>query len=126
VKVDEHGTEIDWYHVPEPHAPAGGTADYIDQRPTVVVDYQGEAYHAERGKARYRQFGVTDEIMGRTWLVVRPPVYSDSRPGQWGVLTQASRHILIAKGGVGTWYDSAGTRADAIIEHWKRSVGYDR
>jgi hypothetical protein len=25
-----------------------------------------------------------------------------------------------------TWYDSVGTRADAVIEQWKRSVGYDR
>jgi hypothetical protein len=25
-----------------------------------------------------------------------------------------------------TWYSSVGTRADAIIDQWKREVGYDR
>ncbi|MGY6024149.1 hypothetical protein [Streptomyces spinosirectus] len=100
VTVDQHGTQVDWFYVPEPDAPVGGTSDYIVQRPVVVVDYQGEAYHADRSKSRYRLFGVTDEIMGRTWLIVRPPVYSDSRPTQWGVITQASRHILFAKGGL--------------------------
>ncbi|MFE0458194.1 hypothetical protein ACFW1A_02900 [Kitasatospora sp. NPDC058965] len=99
VVVDPHGTRVDWFHVPEPHPAVGGTSDYIIQRPAVVVDYQGEAYHSDSGKSRYRQFGITDEIMHRTWLIVRPPVYSDSRPTQWGVLTQASRHILFSKGG---------------------------
>ncbi|THA45421.1 hypothetical protein [Streptomyces sp. A1136] len=99
VAVDEHGTQVDWFYVPEPEAPVGGTSDYIAQRPVAVVDYQGEAYHADRGKSRYRLFGVTDEIMGRTWLIVRPPVYSDSQPTRWGVITQASRHMLFGKGG---------------------------
>ncbi|GAA2810028.1 hypothetical protein GCM10010441_38310 [Kitasatospora paracochleata] len=99
VAVDSHGTQVDWFYVPEPHPAVGGTSDYIAQRPAVVVDYQGEAYHSDSSKSRYRQFGITDEIMNRTWLIVRPPVYSDTRPTQWGVLTQASRHILISKGG---------------------------
>jgi len=72
----------------------------VSQRPVVAVDYQGEVYHADHTKNRYRQFGITDEIMGRTWLIIQPPVYSDSRSTDWGVLTQASRNILIAKGGL--------------------------
>jgi hypothetical protein len=99
VTVDPHGTVVDWYYVPEPASPVAGSADYIGQRPVVTVDYQGEAYHSDTHKYRYRQFGVTDEIMGRTWMIVRPPVYSDNRPGSWGVLTQASRNMLIGKGG---------------------------
>ncbi|WP_369022906.1 hypothetical protein [Nocardia cyriacigeorgica] len=100
VRVDSHGTTIDWYYVPEPEKPVGATIDYIFQKPTVSVDYQGEAYHSDHAKHRYRQFGITDEIQGRTWLIIKPPVYSDSRPTAWGVLTQASRHMLIAKGGL--------------------------
>lgn len=99
IKVDDHGTEVQWFYVPEPHQPVGGSPDYIGQKPVVVVNYQGEAYHVDSSVHRYRQFGVTDEIRGRTWLVVRPPVYSDQRPTKWGVLTQASRNMLIAKGG---------------------------
>jgi hypothetical protein len=26
----------------------------------------------------------------------------------------------------GVWYSSVGARADALIEQWKREVGYDR
>ncbi|MFI6851765.1 hypothetical protein [Streptomyces sp. NPDC050416] len=98
VTVDDHGTKVDWFYVPEPNAPVGYTADYIEQLPVVVVDYQGEAYHADRSKSRYRQFGISDEIMRRTWLIIRPPVFSDAHPTRWGVLTQASRHTLIVKG----------------------------
>jgi hypothetical protein len=99
VRVDTHGTAVEWYYVPEPDDPVAGSGDYVSQRPVVAVDYQGEAYHADSAKSRYRQFGITDEIMNRTWLIVRPPVYSDARPTQWGVLTQASRNMLIVKGG---------------------------
>jgi hypothetical protein len=99
VQVDDHGTVAEWFYVPEPDAPVKGTNDYIAQQPVVVVDYQSEAYHADHTKHRYRQFGITDEIKGRTWVILRPPVFSESRPTQWGVLTQASRHILITKGG---------------------------
>ncbi|MEE1752325.1 hypothetical protein [Streptomyces sp. SP18CS02] len=113
VVVDEHGTVAEWFYVAEPDAPVGGGVDYIDQHPVVVVDYQGEAYHADHTKSRYRQFGITDEIKGRTWLIVRPPVFSDSRPTEWGVLTQASRHILMAKGGAELPWDEWG---DAFFE----------
>lgn len=99
VVVDDHGTVVEWYYVPEPAQPVDGSVDYINQKPVVVVDYQGEAYHADTSVHRYRQFGITDEIRGRTWLVIRPPVYSDQRPTKWGVLTQASRNMLISRGG---------------------------
>ncbi|MGP4004573.1 hypothetical protein [Streptomyces sp. 8N706] len=99
VAVDDHGTLAEWFYVPEPENPVRFTSDYITQNPIVVVDYQGEAYHADSSKSRYRQFGITDEIMRRTWLIVRPPVFSEARPTDWGVLTQASRHMLFAKGG---------------------------
>ncbi|MCG8921534.1 hypothetical protein [Lentzea sp. CC55] len=99
ITIDDHGTLLEWHYVPEPHSPVGGSADYIASKPVVVVDYQGEAYHADASIHRYRQFGVTDEIRGRTWIVIRPPVYSDQRPTKWGVLTQASRNILMTKGG---------------------------
>jgi len=99
VVVDDHGTVVEWYYVPEPDQPVDGSADYISQKPVVVVDYQGEAYHADTSVHRYRQFGITDEIRGRTWLIVRPPVYSDKSPTKWGVLTQASRNMLISRGG---------------------------
>ncbi|WP_147433015.1 hypothetical protein [Catellatospora citrea] len=99
IKVDDHGTEVQWFYVPEPQQAVDGSADYVGQKPVVVVNYQGEAYHADTSFTRYRQFGVTDEIRGRTWLVVCPPVYSDQHPTKWGVLTQASRNMLIAKGG---------------------------
>jgi len=108
VVVDSHGTVVDWYFVPEPTPPVTGSVDYIGQKPVVTVDYQGEAYHTETAKYRYRQFGVTDEIMGRTWLVIKPPVYSDKNPGGWGVLTQASRNMLIAKGGAELPWESWG------------------
>lgn len=99
VPLDDHGTVGEWFYVPEPANPVGFTADYIAQNPVVVVDYQGEAYHADSSKSRYRQFGITDEIMRRTWLIVCPPVFSESRPTEWGVLTQASRNMLFLKGG---------------------------
>lgn len=99
VKVDDYGTEVHWFYVPEPHQPVGGGPDYIGQKPVVVVDYQSEAYHADTSVHRYRQFGITDEIRGRTWIIIKPPVYSDQHPTKWGVLTQASRNMLIAKGG---------------------------
>lgn len=99
VVVDEHGTTVQWFYVPEPAPAVDGSADYISQKPIVVVDYQGEAYHADTSVHRYRQFGITDEIRSRTWLVIKPPVYSDQRPTKWGVLTQASRNMLIARGG---------------------------
>ncbi|MEU9276710.1 hypothetical protein AB0D87_49670 [Streptomyces sp. NPDC048342] len=108
VVVDEHGTRAEWFYVPEPEAPVKGSRDYINQRPVVAVDYQGELYHADSAKSRYRQFGITDEIRGRTWLILRPPVYSDSRPMEWGVLTQASRNMLMAKGGVDLPWDQWG------------------
>ncbi|RAG81729.1 hypothetical protein DN069_31210 [Streptacidiphilus pinicola] len=123
VTVDSHGTRIDWSYIPEPLQPVGGTSDYITQRPTVVVDYQGEAYHSDSSKSRYRQFGVTDEIMGRTWLVVHPPVYSDARPTQWGVLTQASRHILISKGGRELPWDEWG---DAFFQNFPEDLAKAR
>ncbi|MFI6888571.1 hypothetical protein [Streptosporangium canum] len=110
IVVDDHGTEAEWFYVPDPESPVGGSSDYITQRPVVVVDYQGEAYHAEHGKSRYRMFGITDEIMGRTWMILHPPVYSDSRPTAWGVLTQASRNILIAKGGLELPWEEWGDR----------------
>ncbi|GAA3597918.1 hypothetical protein [Kribbella ginsengisoli] len=100
VQLDPHGTTAEWFYVPEPDSPVAGGQDYITQRPVITVDYQGEAYHSDTTKGRYRQFGITDEIMGRTWLILHPPVYSDSKPTDWGVLTQASRHILISKGGL--------------------------
>ncbi|MFG2938474.1 hypothetical protein [Streptomyces sp. NPDC048282] len=100
VVVDEHGTEAEWFYVSEPEAPVKGSRDYVSQRPVVAVDYQGELYHADSSKSRYRQFGVTDEIRGRTWLILHPPIYSDGHPMEWGVLTQASRNMLMAKGGV--------------------------
>ncbi|MET9268079.1 hypothetical protein [Kribbella sp. NPDC003557] len=100
VQVDQHGTTAEWFYVPEPDSPVAGGSDYITQRPVVTVNYQGEAYHSDATKGRYRQFGITDEIMSRTWLILHPPVYSDSKPTEWGVLTQASRHILISKGGL--------------------------
>ncbi|MFF5433852.1 hypothetical protein ACFY5K_27970 [Streptomyces griseofuscus] len=100
VTVDEHGTKAEWFYVPEPENAVKGSRDYVNQRPVVAVDYQGELYHADSAKSRYRQFGITDEIRGRTWLLLHPPVYSDSRPMEWGVLTQASRNMLMAKGGV--------------------------
>ncbi|RST02937.1 hypothetical protein EF910_21875 [Streptomyces sp. WAC07149] len=100
VVVDDHGTTAEWFYVPEPDEPVKGGKDYISPNPIVAVDYQGELYHAESTKSRYRQFGITDEIKGRTWLLLRPPVYSDSRPTEWGVLTQASRNMLMSKGGV--------------------------
>ncbi|MFE4538051.1 hypothetical protein ACFRKB_23730 [Streptomyces scopuliridis] len=108
VVVDEHGTIAEWFYVAEPNRPVGGTSDYIEQHPIVVVDYQGEAYHADHSKSRYRQFGITDEIKDRTWVILRPPVFSDSRPTEWGVLTQASRHILMAKGGAELPWDEWG------------------
>ncbi|MGW1087751.1 hypothetical protein ACWD4L_15800 [Streptomyces sp. NPDC002596] len=123
VTVDEHGTRADWFYVPEPEAPVGGTSDYIVQRPVVVVDYQGEAYHADRSKSRYRLFGITDEIMGRTWLVVRPPVYSDSRPTQWGVVTQASRHMLFGKGGLELPWEAWG---DAFFDNFPEELAKAR
>ncbi|MGY0486318.1 hypothetical protein [Streptomyces sp. WG-D5] len=100
VVVDSHGTRAEWFYVPEPTFPVGGSKDYVGQKPVVAVDYQGELYHADSTKSRYRQFGITDEILGRTWLILHPPVYSDSRPTDWGVLTQASRNMLMSKGGV--------------------------
>ncbi|SPE54114.1 hypothetical protein SNS2_2540 [Streptomyces netropsis] len=100
VPIDNHGTVAEWFYVPEPDAPVSGSRDYVDQKPVVAVDYQGEAYHAESTKSRYRQFGITDEIKDRTWLILRPPVYSDSRHAEWGVITQASRNMLLSKGGV--------------------------
>ena len=99
VTVDSHGTVADWYYIPEPHAPVSRSTDYFSNKPVIAVDYQGEAYHAESSKHRYRQFGITDDIAGRTWLIVRPPVYSDRTPTMWGVLTQASRNMLMVKGG---------------------------
>ncbi|MDF3141596.1 MULTISPECIES: hypothetical protein [unclassified Streptomyces] len=108
VEVDEHGTKAEWFYVPEPEDPVKGSRDYVNQRPVVAVDYQGELYHADSSKSRYRQFGITDEIRGRTWLVMHPPVYSDSRPMEWGVLTQASRNMLMAKGGVDLPWDQWG------------------
>ncbi|MFD9480939.1 hypothetical protein [Streptomyces nojiriensis] len=100
VVVDDHGTTAEWFYVPEPDAPVKGGKDYINPQPVVAVDYQSELYHAESTKSRYRQFGITDEIRGRTWLILHPPVYSDTRPTEWGVLTQASRNMLMSKGGV--------------------------
>ncbi|MEV8430389.1 hypothetical protein [Streptomyces chartreusis] len=108
VQVDEHGTQAEWFYVPEPEDPVKGSRDYVSQRPVVAVDYQGELYHAESSKSRYRQFGITDEIRGRTWLIMHPHVYSDSRPTEWGVLTQASRNMLMAKGGVDLPWDQWG------------------
>ncbi|MEU0587375.1 hypothetical protein [Streptomyces sp. NPDC006132] len=108
VVVDEHGTKAEWFYVPEPEAPVKGSKDYVNQRPVVAVNYQGELYHADSAKSRYRQFGITDEIRGRTWLILHPPVYSDSRPMEWGVLTQASRNMLMAKGGVDLPWDRWG------------------
>lgn len=99
VIVDEHGTRVEWTYVPAPTPPVSGSADYRTGTPVVCVDYQGEAYHVEAKQSRYRQFGVTDEIRGRTWLIVKPPVYSDQEPTKWGVLTHASRFSLHAKGG---------------------------
>ncbi|MFB7184171.1 hypothetical protein ACFCZT_02440 [Streptomyces sp. NPDC056230] len=119
VIVDEHGTVAEWFYVAEPEAPVKGTNDYIEQHPVVVVDYQGEAYHADHSKSRYRQFGITDEIKGRTWMVLRPPVFSDSRPTEWGVLTQASRHILMAKGGAELPWDEWG---DAFFDNFPEQL----
>lgn len=100
VLVDNHGTTAEWFYVAEPASPVGGSKDYVSQKPVIAVDYQSELYHAESTKSRYRQFGITDEIMSRTWLIVHPPVYSDARPTDWGVLTQASRNMLMSKGGL--------------------------
>ncbi|MER6528425.1 hypothetical protein [Streptomyces sp. NPDC001508] len=108
VVVDEHGTEAEWFYVPEPDAPVKGSRDYVNQRPVVAVDYRGELYHADSAKSRYRQFGITDEIRSRTWLVLHPPVYSDSRPMEWGVISHASRNMLMAKGGVDLPWDQWG------------------
>lgn len=123
VQVDSHGTVVDWYYVAEPTPPVNGSSDYINQKPVVAVDYQGEAYHAEASKFRYRQFGVTDEIMGRTWLIIRPPVYSDKRPTEWGVLTQASRNMLIAKGGGELPWEEWG---DAFYQRFPRELAEAR
>lgn len=123
VIVDEHGTVAEWFYVAEPESPVKGTNDYIEQHPVVVVDYQGEAYHADHSKSRYRQFGVTDEIKSRTWIILRPPVFSDSRPTEWGVLTQASRHILMAKGGAELPWDEWGDAFfDAFPEPLKKAL----
>jgi hypothetical protein len=108
VVVDEHGTKAEWFYIPESDAPVKGSKDYVHQRPVVAVNYQGELYHADSTKSRYRQFGITDEIRGRTWLILHPTVYSDSRPMEWGVLTQASRNMLMAKGGVDLPWDQWG------------------
>ncbi|MFI7338423.1 hypothetical protein ACIBUY_10845 [Streptomyces sp. NPDC050085] len=110
VVVDNHGTRAEWFYVPEPVLPVGGSKDYVGQRPVVAVNYQGELYHADSTKSRYRQFGITDEIMARTWLILHPPVYSDSRPTDWGVLTQASRNMLMSKGGVELPWEQWGDR----------------
>ncbi|MFC9791760.1 hypothetical protein ACFVJI_03855 [Streptomyces sp. NPDC127584] len=108
VQVDEHGTIAEWFYIADPESPVKGTNDYIEQHPVIVVDYQGEAYHTDHSKSRYRQFGITDEIKGRTWLILRPPVFSDAKPTEWGVITQASRHILMAKGGTELPWDEWG------------------
>ena len=99
VTVDAYGTIADWYFVPEPLSPVSRSIEYFSKKPVVAVDYQGEAYEPESKRFRYRQFGITDDISGRTWLIIRPPVYRDSAPGKWGVLTQASRNMLMVKGG---------------------------
>ncbi|MEV3934378.1 hypothetical protein AB0K52_00140 [Glycomyces sp. NPDC049804] len=99
VVVDAHGTVVEWYHVPEEHRAVNGSDDYISQKPVVTVEYHDEAFHSSGAKSRYRQFGITDELMQRTWLIVRPPAYSEKRPTAWGVLSQASRNMLIPKGG---------------------------
>ncbi|GLZ78727.1 hypothetical protein Afil01_35340 [Actinorhabdospora filicis] len=108
VVVDRHGTRVDWYYVPEPEAAVGGSADYITQRPVVTVAYKGEAYHTDSGKYRFRRFGVSDELVRRTWLIIHPPVYKESHPTNWGVLPQASRNMLISKGGGALPWDEWG------------------
>ncbi|MEV4437820.1 hypothetical protein AB0K09_02180 [Streptomyces sp. NPDC049577] len=115
VPVDNHGTTAEWFYIPEPEAPVGGSADYVSQRPVVAVDYQSEVYHAESTKSRYRQFGITDEIKDRTWLILHPPVYSDSRHTEWGIITQASRNMLLSKGGLELPWEQWG---DAFFERF--------
>ncbi|MCF3122516.1 hypothetical protein IPZ68_22830 [Streptomyces arenae] len=123
VLIDNHGTTAEWFYVPEPTPAVGGSKDYVSQKPVIAVDYQSELYHAESTKSRYRQFGITDEIMPRTWLIVHPPVYSDARPTDWGVLTQASRNMLMSKGGLELPWEQWG---DGFFENFPQELARAR
>lgn len=105
VEVDAHGTIVDWYLAKK--APSGDQS-YSPRYSQILIDYASnaagvklhEAYDIRTSIRDYRSFGITDEgVAARTWLIIRPPILDVGSPTRWGVMTQASRSILVAKGG---------------------------
>lgn len=96
VKV-RNDTEIDWYLTEA--LGVKGDGSYGPSAPFMMVKYENEAYNRYYGAKTFRRFGISDTLDKRVWLVIKPPKYDQDHPTRWGVMPQASRGTLIAKGG---------------------------
>lgn len=101
----QHGTEIDWYLCKTDKVPGGGS--YGPFKSMITVEYPSlfegvrftEAYERFDSLRQYQNFGIGSlDVARRLWLIIRPPAFTEGSP-EWGVIPQASRGALLAKGG---------------------------
>ncbi|MEK6328318.1 MAG: hypothetical protein AABM66_12470 [Actinomycetota bacterium] len=89
-------TEIDWF-LWEGERPSIGS--YAAVGGYIAALYEGELYDVSTHQATYRSFGITErEVRSRTWLIVRPPNFSEEN-GKHGVYPRTDRNSLLLKGG---------------------------
>lgn len=105
VTVDTHGTKIKWHLSKD--AGVNGDGSYSVRSPQIVVTHSTtfdgvtltEAFDHRISPAQYRNFGISEKsVAERLWLTIEPPALV-SGGSKWGVYPQASRTVLLSRGG---------------------------
>jgi hypothetical protein len=114
MEIDESRVRVDWYLWEGDRPKVHG---YAQEKGYVAVRYEGELYHLDSGRVRFRRFGIIEkEVQNRTTIILEPAHLPEDGGERWGVYPDQSRNRLMFTG-------DGGKGGDLPLTNWGHMFG---